>query len=121
MNRAHGYQGSYLVGFIIIAVVVLRAILALDAIVVDTPPCLVVSDSTILSATTEMRVVLLLEAGRTKRVAATKSKLLFTQLGGTIAGVVLNKANPRDEDYYGYGYYTYYRQSPGETDDQNSA
>lgn len=95
--------------------IVLQEILTLDIVVVDTPPCLVVSDSTILSATTEMKVVLLLEAGRTKRAAAAKSKELFTQVGGDIAGVILNKANPRDEDYYGYGYYTYYQQSPGES------
>lgn len=82
-----------------------------DVIVFDTPPCLAVSDTVVLASATQADVVLVLRANRTKRNAAVKAKERFTNVGGKIAGVVLNATNRRDENYYGY-YKYYYTQEP---------
>jgi succinoglycan biosynthesis transport protein ExoP len=88
-----------------------------DVILVDTPPCLMLSDSTVLAASSGADIVLVIDAGHTQRAAAVKAKEQFSQVGGKIKGVVLNGVNVRDEKYYGYGYgygYSYYSQNPSE-------
>lgn len=82
-----------------------------DYVFFDTPPCLGIPDSTILANAIGATVILVLEAGRTRRPLAEKSKQRFRQVEVPIAGVVLNKANLREEVYYGYyyGYGDYYR------------
>jgi non-specific protein-tyrosine kinase len=83
-----------------------------DVVLMDTPPCLLLSDSVVLAASTNADVLLILAAGRTRRNSALKAKEQFDQTGSTIKGVILNKVNPREEPYYGYGYYTYYHRVP---------
>ncbi len=78
-----------------------------DIILFDTPPCLVVSDSIILTGNTQAKVILVIQANRTRRSVATRAKERFIQLPNSVIGVVLNKADPRSDDYYGYDY-TYY-------------
>jgi len=80
-----------------------------DIVLFDTPPCLVVADSAVLAAAIKVPVVLVLEAGETRRVAAVRAKEQMTQLGIEIKGVVLNAVSAREQGYeYGGGYYYYY-------------
>jgi polysaccharide biosynthesis transport protein len=81
-----------------------------DVVIFDTPPCLAISDSTILANTVAAGVIIVVEAGRTRRALAQKSRQRFEQVNGHIIGLVLNKANLREEAYYGYdyGYGDYY-------------
>lgn len=86
----------------------------IDVVLFDTPPALVVADSPVLAATSKAHVVLVIDAGRTRRAAALKAKDQFNQLGVAIKGVVVNRVNLRDESYgYGYGYGYYYASPDG--------
>jgi Mrp family chromosome partitioning ATPase/capsular polysaccharide biosynthesis protein len=85
------------------------AAINVDVILFDTPPCLMMADSSILAATIKGEIVLVLDCGRTRRGAALRVKEQFSRLGVTVRGVVVNRVNPRDEAYdYGYGYGYYY-------------
>lgn len=80
----------------------------IDVVLIDTPPCLMVADSSVLAATAKGEVLLVLDASKTRRGAAEKAKERFEQLGLQVKGVILNRLNPRDETYeytYAYGYY----------------
>ncbi|NDJ59854.1 MAG: polysaccharide biosynthesis tyrosine autokinase, partial [Chloroflexi bacterium] len=85
----------------------------IDVVLIDTPPCLLVADSSVLAATARADVLLVIDCGRTRRVAAIKAKEQFAHLGVEIKGVVVNRINPREESYeYGYGYGYYYTPDP---------
>jgi capsular exopolysaccharide synthesis family protein len=86
----------------------------LDVIIFDSPPVLAVSDSAVLAASLEAKVLLVIQAGTTRRNVAIKAKERFSHINVDIVGLVLNNANLRDEDYYGYNYSYYYTstQSP---------
>lgn len=87
----------------------------LDVILFDTPPCLVVADSSALATAVKAPVVLLLTAGKTRRGAVLRAKEQFDQLSIEVRGLVLNAANPREENYnYGYGYSYYYYYDDGQ-------
>mgnify|MGYP000169458836 CR=1 FL=1 len=80
----------------------------IDIVLIDSPPTLMVADSTVLAATAKADVLLVIDAGKTRRGAGIKAKERFTQLGLEVKGVILNRLNPRDETYeytYSYGYY----------------
>lgn len=80
---------------------------AIDVIILDTPPCLAAADSMILAVNSGGSVVLVLNSGSTRRGAALRAKEQFTKVGVEPAGVIVNRLNPRDEEYgYYYGYYT---------------
>jgi polysaccharide biosynthesis transport protein len=78
-----------------------------DVVLFDTPPVLTVSDSSVLANVVDANVVLVVEAARTHRGAAIRAAQAFLGLGVHVAGIVLNRLNPRDLDS-GYGYYYYY-------------
>ncbi len=80
----------------------------IDVVLIDTPPCLVVSDSLALASATNAEVVLVIQARGTRRAAALKARENFEQIGAQIKGVVLNAVDPRDEQGYYYTEYTYY-------------
>ncbi len=87
----------------------LRASSQVDMVIIDTPPAMVVADASLLAASVKATVVMVVDAVKTRRIAALKTKEQFEQLGVHIKGVVLNRVHPRDEDYgYGYGYAYYY-------------
>ncbi len=89
----------------------------IDIVLIDTPPALVVADSVVLAGTVKAEVILILDAAKTRRVGALRAKEQFEQIGIEPKGAILNRVNPRDEDYgYGYGYGYYYQ-----TPDQNPA
>jgi polysaccharide biosynthesis transport protein len=81
-----------------------------DIILIDTPPSLGFPDATVVSVSLDSKVLLVIEAGRTRRESAMRMVQRFTQVNADIIGVVLNQTNPREESYYGYDYYyNYYR------------
>lgn len=83
-----------------------------DIVLFDTPPCLVVADSAVLSAAIKAPVVLVLSAGETRRAAAVRTREQMDQIGIEMKGVVLNSVSSREQDYaYGGGYYYYYYSS----------
>ncbi|NDJ75628.1 MAG: polysaccharide biosynthesis tyrosine autokinase [Chloroflexi bacterium] len=81
-----------------------------DIVLFDTPPALYVADSSALAVAIKAPVVLVVEAGQTRRGAAVRAREQFGALELEIKGVVLNAANRRDQSYnYSYNYY-YYRE-----------
>lgn len=84
----------------------LRSSPTIDVIIIDTPPSLAAADSAVLAATIGADVLLVIDSGKTRRGAALRAKDQFTKLNIPIAGVIVNRINPRDEEYgYYYGYY----------------
>lgn len=85
---------------------VFRLALKADVILFDTPPCLLVSDTSILASAIRADCVLVVQAGRTKRDAAVQARAQFVHIGRDIRGVVLNRVRPADIDHgYNSGYY----------------
>lgn len=95
----------------------LRASTNVDVILIDTPPCLMFADSAVTAATAKADVVLVVDAGHTRREAAIHAKEEFAKLGLEIKGVIVNRINPRDErGKYNYNYsYNYYYYTPRQT------
>jgi len=74
-----------------------------DALVIDTPPMLAVTDATVLGPKVE-GVVLVVRAEQTDRDAASHAIWQLRQVGATVLGVVLNDAKADGA----YSYYRYY-------------
>jgi len=70
-------------------------------VIVDSPPILAVTDASIL-ATLVDGVVLVVVGGATPRRAVTCARRMLEMTGAQVLGVVLNKIDPRNADYYGY-------------------
>lgn len=83
--------------------------LDVDIVIYDSPPSLVVADSSILAASLDASILMVLQAGRTRLGAAVRLKEVIEQLDVNIAGVVLNAVKRRDRDYDSYQYYYYYK------------
>jgi Mrp family chromosome partitioning ATPase len=66
------------------------------------------ADATILSRQVD-GVVLVVDAGKTRRESAIKAKEVLERAGSRVLGIVLNRANARGSGYY-YYYYYYYSQ-----------
>ncbi|PLY03344.1 MAG: protein tyrosine kinase [Desulfuromonas sp.] len=88
-----------------------------DTIILDAPPLLAVTDSSLLSVYATMAVVVL-EAGRVQVRALQRMKELLESLQIKVAGMVLNDKSGKGMEYYsyyrdrygkyGYGQYGYY-------------
>jgi polysaccharide biosynthesis transport protein len=77
-----------------------RARKVFDLIVIDTPPLTVGPDASLVAAAVE-GVVLVLDPGRTRRNAATRSVEQLRRAQGNVLGVVLNRtADELRTDYY---------------------
>jgi len=74
-----------------------------DLVVFDSPPLLSVADPLVL-ATLSDAVLMVCVPGNSHRRALQRCRLLLTQIGHTVSGVVLNKVQQRA----GYGYYSRY-------------
>lgn len=74
-----------------------------DHIIIDTPPCLSVTDSVVLSVEAD-RVILVARSGQTPKAALRRASELLMQVNARVMGVVLNAFNLRSAD----GYYYYY-------------
>jgi succinoglycan biosynthesis transport protein ExoP len=82
-----------------------------DVVLFDSPPNLVVTDASVLAIEVE-GVLLVVEAGRTRRTAAQQATEQLQQLGVNIVGVVLNGVRvPRSKNYY---YYRYHHKQDGQ-------
>jgi protein-tyrosine kinase len=78
-----------------------------DVILFDSPPSLAVADASVLATQTD-GVLLVTDAGRTRRAMAKESVERFHKVGANLLGVVLNRLKAGRGGYY-YYYYYYYR------------
>lgn len=76
-------------------------------VVIDSPPLLSVTDSTILSVQTD-GVLLVSRSGFSTRDSLRRAKKLLEHVNSRILGVVLNDLNLAVDGYYYYYYYGYY-------------
>ena len=74
-----------------------------DHVVIDTPPCLSVTDAVLLSPEAD-RVILVARAGKTTKIALRRACELLLQVNARVMGIVLNALNMNSaEGYYYYG------------------
>ena len=73
-----------------------------DVVLFDSPPAMVVTDAAVLAGQVD-GVLLVTEAGNTRREIAQRAKEDLTKVGANVLGAVLNKLSLR-----GAGYYYYY-------------
>ena len=71
-----------------------------DIVLLDTPPIVAVSDAAILASKVD-GVLLVVNAGKTKRDTARRAKALLAKVNANILGVVLNNA-PLNRSMYTY-------------------
>jgi polysaccharide biosynthesis transport protein len=89
-----------------------------DHIIIDTPPCLSVTDPVVLSVEAD-RVILVARSGQTPKAALRRASELLLQVNARVMGIVLNAFNVHSADGY-YNYYggkyanRYYEQPEGE-------
>ena len=74
-----------------------------DHIIIDTPPCLSVTDAVLLSPEAD-RVILVARSGQTTRPALRRACDLLLQVNARVMGIVLNALNLRSAE--GYYYYS---------------
>ncbi len=78
-----------------------------DVVLVDCPPVLPVADTMALASEVD-GVLLVVQAGATRRPALQQAAESLQQVGARIIGVVLNGIPTHKGGYYRYGYYYYY-------------
>jgi len=78
-----------------------------DVVVFDTPPALPVTDAVVLATQTD-GVLLVADAGKTRRSAALGAVENMRQVGANVLGAVLNRLSPRRSGGYYYYYYYYH-------------
>ena len=81
-----------------------------DIVLVDSPPTLPVTDAAVLSRHVDA-VVVVVDAGRTKKRALTRAIELLRQVEAPILGLVINRAD--EESRYGYTYDNKYVEAAG--------
>jgi capsular exopolysaccharide synthesis family protein len=74
-----------------------------DHIIIDTPPCLSVTDAALLSPEVD-RVILVARSGKTTRASLRRACDLLFQVNARVMGIVLNAIDLRS----GHAYYYYY-------------
>ena len=77
-----------------------------DFVVLDSPPLLGVTDSSILATMVE-GVVLVIKGGATPREVVGRAQTKARGVGANVIGAVLNNVDVRADDYYYYRYYRY--------------
>jgi capsular exopolysaccharide synthesis family protein len=75
-----------------------------DFIILDSPPALAVTDAVLLS-TQVNGVLLVLDAGRTKKAHLQQVNEQLKEVNAHVIGTVLNRLSPRGDGYYYYYYY----------------
>lgn len=86
-----------------------------DMVIFDSPPVLAVTDATVLAARVDA-VMLVTDAGRTRRDMAVRAKETLLKVGANVLGGVVNRLSARNG---GYGYYYYYYSSDGRGERQD--
>jgi Mrp family chromosome partitioning ATPase len=76
-----------------------------DHVIIDTPPCLSVTDAVLLSPEVD-RVILVARSGQTTKAGLRRACDVLLQVNARVMGVVLNALNRRSGEgyYYQYGY-----------------
>jgi succinoglycan biosynthesis transport protein ExoP len=91
-------------------------------IIVDSPPAGSFADAGVLSTQVD-GVVIVADSKRTSRALVRRIKERLEELGATIYGVVLNRADLKADNYYYSGYYSkyykYYKQDSAEKPESN--
>lgn len=87
-----------------------------DMVILDTPPVVALADAAILSSHTD-GVLLVLDAGRTRREVARRAMASLGQVKARVIGVLLNRVPTRGAGYYYYNYYYYGRYTNGRDGD----
>jgi len=82
-----------------------------DVLIFDSPPILAVTDASILASQVD-GVLLVVDAGSTRREVAQRGKEQLDKVGANILGAALNKLSARGAG--GYYYYYYYSSEEGE-------
>jgi non-specific protein-tyrosine kinase len=80
----------------------------MDVVLIDSPPVLPVTDAAVLARNVD-GVLLVVDAGETRREVARRAVESLQQVGANLIGVVLNRVPSRRSGYYYY--YEYYRDS----------
>ena len=80
-----------------------------DIVIFDSPPTVALADAAIMSTQTD-GVLLVLDAGHTRREIARRAVEGLRRVNARVLGVVLNRVPPQGEGYY-YYYYQYGAQS----------
>ena len=75
-----------------------------DHIVIDSPPVTNVTDGVLLAAMVD-GVILVVHGGQSTRELVRRTRQVLRGVGARIFGVVLNRVNQHDDDYYYRGYY----------------
>jgi len=72
-----------------------------DYIVIDSPPCLSVTDAVALSVEAD-KVIFVARAGQTTKAALRRASEVLSHVNANVMGVVLNCLDSSSEDYYTY-------------------
>ena len=95
-----------------------------DHIIIDTPPCLSVTDAVVLSPEVD-RVILVARSGKTTTPALRRACDLLLQVNARVMGIVLNAFGSGDSYHYAkdgrYSYYCEEASPQGETTTANKA
>jgi polysaccharide biosynthesis transport protein len=94
-----------------------------DHIIIDTPPCLAVTDAVLLSPEVD-RVILVARSGQTTRPALRRACDLLLQVNARVMGIVLNALNLQSTGgyyYYYSGQYSNHYYSEESVDDKTAA
>ena len=78
-----------------------------DHIIIDSPPCLSVTDAVLLSVDVDA-VALVLRSGQTPKDAVRRARNLLFQVKAKVLGVVVNAVDLRSPDMYYYSYASKY-------------
>lgn len=93
-----------------------------DVILIDTPPLVGISDSSIIAKETDGAIIVV-QYRKYPREMLAKARQMIESLGVTVVGAVLNNINIMRDDYYYYyhSYYSdYYRSSQSELTSENA-
>jgi len=82
-----------------------------DRIILDSPPLQAVTDAVVLAKQAD-GVILVVRAGHTQRDEVKRSARMIRDVGGTIAGMILNELDAKDRGGYYYNYYGYGETKP---------
>lgn len=83
-----------------------------DWVIIDSPPCLSITDAQILANHTDL-VVMVARYKSTQKPLLERSLVTLERVGVQIAGVVLNDVNKQSSYYYDYHYANHYYYSTG--------
>lgn len=85
-----------------------------DLVLFDSPPTLVVTDAAVLAARVDGGVLLVVDAGNTRRGMAKRAAEELRRVRANLLGVIVNRLSVRGGGQYYYQYYYYYSDRYGD-------